>query len=281
MKVKICTQVFSHPVGSLIKRIAQWDIKDNNKLRSEAADTADLLLFMDKLFDSLNVLRISKPQAKPFKCVVTRKSPHEEYWQTAIFVVDSMKFFCPQKRKLVLVPILRNLKFTIKGFTYLKRKLLQEETFKFILTGAFNQDPLENFFSYIRSHSVRNTNLDVSHFVSCFKCLVINNCMSTHSAGSNCIKDTTVRNLDALHNFLTGDIIHHASRTILSDTPVPSQIVPQNRTKVSRCTVVYVSGAILKSLKRSKTISNCEECRNYLALRHQTPRDDDFIEATI
>nr|CAI5844239.1 unnamed protein product [Callosobruchus analis] len=49
MKVKICTQVFSHSVGSLIKRIAQWDIKNNNKLPSEAADIADLLLFTYKL----------------------------------------------------------------------------------------------------------------------------------------------------------------------------------------------------------------------------------------
>nr|CAI5817708.1 unnamed protein product [Callosobruchus analis] len=209
MKVKMCTQVFSHAVGSLIKRIAQWDIKDNNTLPFEAADPADLLLFMDKLFDALNVLRISKPQAKPLKYAVTRKSHNEEFWQT---VVDSMKFFCPQKQKIVLVPRLRNWKFTIKGFNYLKSKLLQEKNFKPILTGAFNQDPLENFFIYIRSHGVRNTNPDVSHFVSSFKSLVINNCMSTHSPGSNCQKDTTVRNLDTLHSFLTGDIMYHAKQ---------------------------------------------------------------------
>nr|CAI5819814.1 unnamed protein product [Callosobruchus analis] len=233
MKVTICTQVFSHSVGSLMNRIAQWDIKDNNKLPSEAADTADLLLFMDKLFDSLNVLRISKPQAKPLKCAVIRKSPHKEFWQTAISVVDSMKFFCPQNG------------------------------------SAFNQHLPENFFSYIRSHGVRNTNPDVSHFVSSFKSLVINNCMSTHSPGSNCQKDITVRNLDTSHNFLT-------------NTPqVSRQIVPQSRTKLSRCSVVYISGAIFKILKRSKTISNCEECRNHLALRHQTLRDDDIVETTI
>ncbi|VEN62360.1 unnamed protein product [Callosobruchus maculatus] len=279
MKVKICTQVFSHSVGSLMKWIAQWDIKDNNKLPPEAADTADFLLFMDKLFDSFNILRISKPQAKPLKCPVTKKSPHEEFWQIAISIVESMRFFCPDKRKLILVPTLRNLKFTIKGFLYLKRKLLQKKKFKFILTGAFNQDPLENLFSYIRSHGVRCTNPDVSHFVSSFKSLVINNCMSTHSPGSNCQKDITVRNLDTLHNFLTCQTIH-ASQITCSDTPqVPRQIVSQSRTKVLRCTIVYISGAILKILMRSKTVRNCEECRNHLAVRNQTPRVDDFIEA--
>nr|CAI5859259.1 unnamed protein product [Callosobruchus analis] len=168
MKVKIivCTQVFGHSVGSLMKRITQWGIKDNSKLPSEAADTADLLLFMDKLFDS----RITYIK-----------------------------------------------KFEI----YYKRKLLQEKNFKFILTCAFNQDPLENFFSYIRSHGVRNTNPDISHFVSSFKSFVLNllSCMSTHSPGSNCQKDTTVKNVDTLHNFLTTNIVHHPSQTIPSDTP--------------------------------------------------------------
>nr|CAI5853377.1 unnamed protein product [Callosobruchus analis] len=252
MKVKICTQVFSHSVGSLIKRIAQWDIKDNNKLPSECLDFYDDMNTNITLFDTFNYTEISKPQAKPLKCAVTRKSPHEEFWQTASSVVDSVTFFCPQKRKLVLIPTLRNLKFNLKGFTYLKRKLLQENNFKFILAGAFNRDPLENFFSYIRSHGVRNTNPDDSHFVSSFKSLVINNCMPTHSPGSSCQKDTTVRNLSTLHNFLTGDIIHHARQTIPSDTPqVPRQIVSQNRTKVSRCTVVYISGTIFKIIKRT------------------------------
>nr|CAI5847955.1 unnamed protein product [Callosobruchus analis] len=72
---------------------------------------------MYRFFYLLNVLRISKPQATHLKCTVTRKFPHEEFWQTAIYVVDSMKFFCPQKRKLVLVPTLRNLKFTLKDTT--------------------------------------------------------------------------------------------------------------------------------------------------------------------
>nr|CAI5844240.1 unnamed protein product [Callosobruchus analis] len=48
----------------------------------------------------------------------------------------------------------------------------------------------------------------------------------------------TLRNLKFT---IKGHIIHHASQTIPSDTlQVPRYIVPQNRTKVSRCTVVYI-----------------------------------------
>nr|CAI5843734.1 unnamed protein product [Callosobruchus analis] len=126
--------------------------------------------------------KVNKMKVKICTKVFSHSKNLEEFWQTAIFVVDSMKFFCPQKRKLVLVPTLRNLKFAIKGFTYLKRKLLQDKNFKFILTGASIRIPLKTFLAILGAMS-----------------LVINNCMPTYSPGSSCQKDTTVRNLDTLH----------------------------------------------------------------------------------
>lgn len=62
-----------------------------------------------------------------------------------------------------------NLIFTIKGILYLQNTLLNKKNFKHVLTGAFTQDPIENFFGYLRSHGVRNTNLDVQHFSSSSK----------------------------------------------------------------------------------------------------------------
>ncbi|KAH1028488.1 hypothetical protein HUJ05_001841, partial [Dendroctonus ponderosae] len=36
------------------------DMKDKNSLSPDAVDTADLILFLDQLFDSLNVLKSNK-----------------------------------------------------------------------------------------------------------------------------------------------------------------------------------------------------------------------------
>ncbi|CAB3251194.1 unnamed protein product [Arctia plantaginis] len=54
MKVSHCTQVFSNKVGCLMDRIAKWDIKGAQNLPTEACDTAELILLLDKLFDSCN-----------------------------------------------------------------------------------------------------------------------------------------------------------------------------------------------------------------------------------
>nr|CAD7404917.1 unnamed protein product [Timema poppensis] len=56
MKVKFCTQVFSQRVSFIIRRPAQWSgvTISPEHLTPEAEDTADLLLFMDRLFDSVN-----------------------------------------------------------------------------------------------------------------------------------------------------------------------------------------------------------------------------------
>ncbi|XP_023312722.1 uncharacterized protein LOC111692830, partial [Anoplophora glabripennis] len=281
MKVKNCTQVFSHAVGSLMKRIAQWDIKDNYNLPKEATDTADLILFLDKLFDSLNISKKSKPQAEPLKWAVTKNSIHEEFWQNSLKILDTMKFFSLEKQRFVAIPTLKNLKFTVKGFIYLRQILLIKKKFKFVLTGAFNQDPLENFFSYIRSHGHRYTNPDVAHFCSSFKSLVVNNFMSSHSPGSNCQKDMATECLDNLRTFLTGEYIAGV-RPLDTDKDlpeIPRNIIIHKETKIARCTLVYMGGAIIKILLKTKMLKECKNCQNKLSVRHGMPMEDDFIEA--
>ncbi|XP_074026877.1 uncharacterized protein [Leptinotarsa decemlineata] len=156
------------------------DIKDNHSLPAEAEHTADFILFLDELFDSLNVSRKSKPEAKR---LLTSNSGHSKFWKEALPLITRMRYFSLQKNKFILPPTLKNLHFTLRGFLYLKNILLTKFDFKYILTAAFNQDALENFFSYIRNHGVTNTKPDVSHFISSFKTLLANNFMSAHSPG--------------------------------------------------------------------------------------------------
>ncbi|KAJ8915290.1 hypothetical protein NQ315_014798, partial [Exocentrus adspersus] len=165
MKVSTCMQVFSYQVGSLMKGIAMWGAPDKTMLDETALDTAELILFLDKLFDSLNANSKTGPTTKLLKGGVTENSPHESFWRMAIETIQTMKFYSVQKQSLVTVPSLKNLIHTLKGFIYLKHVLLNKYNFKFILTRFFNQDPLENFFSYIRSHGVRNVSPGPTHFI--------------------------------------------------------------------------------------------------------------------
>ncbi|KAJ8911937.1 hypothetical protein NQ315_016279 [Exocentrus adspersus] len=101
MKVSYCTLVFSHQVGSLMKRIAMWGMYsslDSTNLGPEAADLLNYCFFFDKLFDSLNVKSKTGPATQPLKGRVTAQSPHEEYWRAVVKVLQSMTYFDNNKK---------------------------------------------------------------------------------------------------------------------------------------------------------------------------------------
>ncbi|XP_050497722.1 uncharacterized protein LOC126878870 isoform X1 [Diabrotica virgifera virgifera] len=198
MKVKNCTQVFSHQVGSLMVKLVEWKAEVN--LCSEVADTGRLILFLDKLFDSLNSNQKTAPVSKPLKGGVTLTSNHDQFWKQSLTLLNKMKFFDRKKQKFVSVPSLKNLNFTIRGFLYLKQKLLKTNN-NYLLLRAFQQDTLENFFGLIRSYRATDNSVSVSDAITTFKALVINNFMSFHSPESNCEKDVSEGALDTLRFF--------------------------------------------------------------------------------
>ncbi|KAJ3655866.1 hypothetical protein Zmor_014975 [Zophobas morio] len=83
MKVSLCTQVFSDRVGSMIKRISSWDTGPH-KLDKAAEETGEFILFMDKLFNSLNANNRIAPSSKPLKGAVCESSGHKHFWTEAI-----------------------------------------------------------------------------------------------------------------------------------------------------------------------------------------------------
>ncbi|CAG9760294.1 unnamed protein product [Ceutorhynchus assimilis] len=107
---------------------------------------------------------------------------------------------------------------------------------------------------------------------------VVNNCMATHSAGSNCQKDIQTISLDDLRCFLTGEI--EAGVASLKNTThieIPKGLILRKRTRIGTCTIKYMSGAIVKMLFKSKDISNCQTCRNNLLKRHGVHYEDDKV----
>ena len=133
----------------------------------EVESTAELLLFMDKVFDSVNGAALSIKSGKKMRCAVTATSRNLEFWREAIKVFESMSFLDDKNKKLY-PPTLKNWIHTLKGFCYLWKKLSREGV-KFICTRNLNQDPLENFFGRIRSHGVRNINPNAASFINSFK----------------------------------------------------------------------------------------------------------------
>ncbi|KAH1028491.1 hypothetical protein HUJ05_001845 [Dendroctonus ponderosae] len=246
MRVKNCTQVFSHSVGSLMKRIAQWD---KNSLSPDAVDAADLILFLDQLFDSLNVLKSNKSQAKPLKHRVTIHSEHEVFWHNSLTILKKEG----NGSNFEKLKVYTKRRFTSK----LLVKLLVEENFRFILTGAFNQDPLENFFSYVRSHGLRNTNPDASHFISPFKTLVVNNYISSHSPNSNCEMDIKTECLDNLRTFLTNPKLY-----LIRVTDIKILLECRRYQKM-----------LLLGRKQS-----CDICKSNLSIRRGAVLEDNFID---
>lgn len=162
---------------------------------------------------------------------------------------------------------------------YLTKKLLHQKHFSYVMTGCFNQDPLENFFSYIRSHGCRNVNPDVFQFISSFKSLLVNNFMSAHSPYSNCQPDSNDC-LDNLRSFLLNENIpgvQHLDSQPMAHSLVPSQIVLVKKTKVARCITSYISGYVARYLL--KRFGKCNNCKQNITHQEENVNDHDYIIA--
>lgn len=138
-----------------------------------------------------------------------------------------------------------------------------------MLTRHFNQDPVENFFSSIRSHGLHNTNPSCCMFISAYKSLVVNNLVSSHSVASNCEEDESDGCLSMLRSFLTGqetsDLVSTKEEKRMKAQPL--QFVEQNY--VQEQSLTYVSGFLLKKI--FPIIRDCCCCRNYLVAKSAEP----------
>ncbi|KRT84344.1 hypothetical protein AMK59_2308 [Oryctes borbonicus] len=254
MKVKNCSQVFSHTVSSAIYTRAtistELDSQSSFYLDPKATETADLLQFFDKLFDSVNGSLLYPEKGKELRCVVKPNSRHIQFWQTSLQTLRSMYFKTANRRQTS--PSLKNWIFSLESLSYISRKLFDLK-FDFFSPRVFNQDPLENFFSQIRSHSVRNPTC--STFANSFKTLVINNFVSTGSVGANCENDESSGALTNLQDFLTQKI--HFTTPEVCENIVPSITAPEEFLK--DFATPYVAGVVIKKIFKRIDCLSCKE----------------------
>ncbi|CAB3253325.1 unnamed protein product [Arctia plantaginis] len=185
MKVKCASQLFSQSVSVNMGYLASKGI-----ISKDCKETADLFLFLDNLFDSLNGSHKNskKRSGKPLLGPVTPSSGHHKIWREAKEVLKTMKFVT--SNGYTVVPSITNWLQSIENIEYLVQKIFTQYDLASLWMRHFNQDPLENFFGSIRSHGYRNITPSCAGFEAAFSSLLINNLSANHSPGSNCEQDS-------------------------------------------------------------------------------------------
>lgn len=247
----------------------------------EAEGTADFILFVDKLFDSVNGSLLIPEFGKPLRSAIKENSQHHKFYEEAVSVLNSMKFISAAG-KTMIPPTVKNFIKTLKGILNIWKICKSEGDFEFLCPRNLNQDPLENFFSVIRSHGARNINPSCPSFRSSFKALVINNFFSVHSPNANCEQDDCVSGIESFKTFLEGN---NENMSVTKDNVDENQIynfkLSVNKSQVIKKENAYIAGYIAKKIL--KTIGCCKVCQqsmitqqreeihDYIALRSYGP----------
>lgn len=117
---------------------------DNGILPVECKETADVLLFFDNLFDSVNGSFTKNRFAKPLLGPVTPHSKHHEFWMQAKKVLKSMKFIT-DKNKIASVPTINNWVWTLESIESLIKILIIDHNVTSFWMRHLNQIPIETF----------------------------------------------------------------------------------------------------------------------------------------
>ncbi|XP_014470169.1 PREDICTED: uncharacterized protein LOC106742071 isoform X2 [Dinoponera quadriceps] len=266
-KVKNVTQVLSMTMGGFIHHHTKLKGHVNTiygplKMpEKEGLDTAEMILFFDRLFDSVNGHTL-KPE-KPLRVAVSDNSPHLSFWQKAIKRLRRMRFVDPvDKKPLKESIVLRNWISTLQGFRKLW-KILKKYKFKHFRPRILNQDSLVHFFGQIRSLGERNAKPTCSEFESSFKTLLLNNLKSRCIVGSNSENKTDGPLLFTLKEFIRCRAKHASN----DDGLTQNLSDLETKTKLSDKIQNYddICSSIARRIMRSSHVKECQICRNLIS----------------
>lgn len=236
------------------------------KISNDCTATADLLLVIDKLFDSLNgsYKNSQKRSGKPLLLNVTPTSEHEKTWKDSKIILKSMRFLA-KNGKECSVPSIKNWIHTLDNMLLVKSVLFDNYKMKSIWCRHFNQDPLENYFGSIRRHGSRNTNPSVAVFESAFVSLLVKNISST-TVNTNCEKDSC-NPLPCMKKIFFSKSAHEKSGKDVSEInfeDVDNQLIDDFNVKKQNTSVFslleYISGVVLQKAQ-NKIFKNCLSCK--------------------
>lgn len=216
-------------------------------------------------------------------------SDHFKLWDESVPILKSMRFKMETKKKdgtvsirYEQVPSIKNWIHNIKVMKELWLYLNEKHNVTSLLTRCFNQDPVENFFSSVRSHGARNTNPTCQQFESIYKTLLVNNLNSSHSLGANCEEDPNkmLQNLDCL--LIENDIKEPPMSNEPMDTDLSIENLADSSSEIGDKLIIsetkkYVTGFVIKKLKRN-VCKSCIKCNNELC-DTTPPQADEYIHS--
>ena len=148
MKVKYASQIFSQRVA--VNLVGNLDTL--NTFGIGAKDTAELLLFNDKLFDSVNGSTKYASNGKEFRCGINDSSRHIQFWQQeAIPLLETMALEVNKSKDKSKPPSLKNWMFTLKNFVRIWN-ILKHEGLEFILAESNEEQHQKTLMGWINGH---------------------------------------------------------------------------------------------------------------------------------
>ncbi len=118
MKVNVATQIFSQTVGNMMLKYGH-----EKDLPKNLSDTAEILLFFNDVFDSINGSFLSGDNE--LKGPVTENSLHFVFWNYALKMLSDMQFIDPTNgQQTNRTSIIKKLESTILGFIEICRRCL-------------------------------------------------------------------------------------------------------------------------------------------------------------
>lgn len=230
---------------------------DGRPVSTTLRNTAEIISFFDKLFDSVNgsVTCNKKSRGKELRKAVTTKSKHHEFWPEAIKILEKLKFVDSNGVERS-VPSVKNFITTLKSFMTLWH-LFQEMDIKIMRPRYFNSDPIENFFGQVRAYNYRANEPNCHNFSCTFKSLLITRLIKFHNDSFNCEDDSADQAVNLVTLFEKTD---EPSRP--EAAKIIENVVEQaRRERISTHSRAYTAGWVVgKILSRT----DCRECQNSL-----------------
>jgi len=234
-------------------------------MEERALATAYFVKFHDQIFDSLNGVQKKDKHGKPFKCCISKNSPHIEFWNDAVSVIEGFKY-TDKDGKTIRPWSQDGWLVTLKALIILW-DLLSSMRFEvpilYLATRYISQDPLENLFSLVRSNCGNNHTPNTVQFVGSLKTCIVNGlAYADINRGSNCQSDDMglLSNLQTLLSnksdqpetvFDKNNIEESVSKSVLPEeydlTNLPTDL----------SATAYVSEFIARRLLNNNTSSNC------------------------
>lgn len=89
-------------------------IVTGNVMSRYAEGTSHFVMLLDQLFDTFNGRTVKPEKGKPFRCALSKTSPHLKFWNDSLPVMSSVRFLKKNDEEYV-PPSIKNWIQTIKG----------------------------------------------------------------------------------------------------------------------------------------------------------------------